>query len=53
MGDRCRIQGRVVSGKMCEVDRGQIRQKTTNGLGGRGKKAGGVGEKAQKKNIYI
>lgn len=34
MGDRCRVQGRVVLGKMCEVDRGQIRQKTTNGFGG-------------------
>lgn len=52
MGDRCRVQGRVVLGKMCEVDRGQIRQKTTNGLGwgGQGKKAGGVKGKKPKKN---
>lgn len=31
----------VVLGEMCEVDCGQNRQKTTNGVRGRGKKAGG------------
>lgn len=53
MGDKCRIQGRVVLGKMCEVDHGQIRQKTTNGLGGGGarkesRRGGGKSQKKQK-----
>lgn len=54
MGDRCRGAGRGGGGgggsrgEMCEVDCGQNRQKTTNGVRGRGKKAGG--EKTNKKN---